>query len=75
VDNNKKGWPNEKGTKKKVGLSMTLRILLIYKQCIGTMVLILIENFKLWAMEYKKKVGFMHGWLILFEKHMKFLFS
>ncbi len=45
------------------------------KQCIGTMVLVVIENFKLWAMDYKKKVGFMHGWLILFEKHMKFLFN
>jgi hypothetical protein len=31
------------------------------KQCIGTMVLVVIENFKLWAMDYKKKVGFMHG--------------
>jgi len=46
---------------KKVGLSMTLRIILIYKQCIGTMVLVLIENFKLWAMEYKKKLDLCMG--------------
>jgi len=50
MDNNKKGWPNEKGTKK-VGLSMTLKMILIYKQCIGTMVLVLIKNFKLWTMD------------------------
>jgi hypothetical protein len=50
-----------KRVQKKVGLSMTLRITLIYKQCIGTMVLVIIENFKLWAMDYKKRVGFMHG--------------
>jgi hypothetical protein len=40
-----------KRVQKKVGLSMTLKITLIYKQCIGNMVIILIEKFKLWAMD------------------------
>jgi hypothetical protein len=30
------------------------------------------RNFKIMDHGLEKKVGYMHGWLILFEKHMKF---
>ncbi len=61
MDNNKKKGDQMKRVQKKLGLSMTLRITLIYKQCIGTMILVLIENFKLWAMDYKKRLDLCMG--------------